>query len=248
MRWQPEEKERFVRTVFDTIAPRYDFMNRVITGGAWCLWQRAFRRHAGLGPGDRVLDVGCGTGDLTLLAARLVGPQGRVVGVDLSPEMLAVARRKVERAGLAERIELAAANALDLPFPAAAFDAVISGFVLRNLADLDRGLAEMARVLRPGGRAAILEVSHPRHPLVALPFRLYFTRLVPLLGAWAARGWRGPVAPYAWLPASWRSFPDAAALAARMRAAGFAAVHWLPLTGGIACLHLAEKGVHAPGR
>ncbi len=243
MTWQPREgeKERFVHALFDTIAPHYDLMNLVMTMGAWKLWQRAFARHAGLRPGDRVLDVGCGTGDLCLLAARRVGPGGRVTGVDISEEMLAVGRRKVAEAGLADRVELLRANALDLPFPDRSFDVVTSGFVLRNLADLPRALAEMVRVLRPGGRAAILELSHPPNPLVRIPFRFYFTRVVPLLGAWAARGWTGPVAPYAWLPVSWRAFPDAPRLAGMMREAGFAEVRWLPLTGGIACLHVAEK-------
>lgn len=239
--WQPHEKERFVRALFDTIAPRYDLMNLVMTLGAWRVWQGAFLRHGGLRPGDRVLDVGCGTGDLCLLAARQVGPGGRVTGVDIAEEMLAIARRKVARAGLSDRVALLAANGLDLPFPDGSFDVVTSGFVLRNVGDLRRALAEMARVLRPGGRAVVLELSHPSHPLVRVPFRLYFTRVVPLLGLWAARRWRGPVAPYAWLPVSWKDFPDARGLADRMAAAGFGQVRWIPLTGGIACLHVACK-------
>lgn len=241
-----KDKEQFVRTLFDAIAPYYDAMNLIMTAGAWRLWQRAFRRHAGVRPGDRVLDVGCGTGDLSLILAAAAGSSGHVTGVDISEEMLEVGRRKVARAGLSERVDLLPGNALDLPFPGGAFDVVASGFMLRNVADLPRALGEMARVLRPGGRAVLLELSHPPNPLVRVPFSLYFTRVVPLLGAWAARRWQGPVAPYAWLPVSWRAFPDAPGLAALLGAAGFAEVRWVPLTGGIACLHLARKAPQAP--
>jgi len=236
-----EEKVRAVRDLFDRIAERYDLVNRVMTLGMDVGWRRRTVRELRLPAGALVADLACGTGDLCLLAARRVGPEGRVTGVDISEEMLAVGRRKVAEAGLADRVDLLRANALDLPFPDRSFDVVTSGFVLRNLADLPRALAEMARVLRPGGRAVILELSHPTNPLVRVPFRFYFTRVVPLLGAWAARGWKGPVAPYAWLPVSWRSFPDAPRLAGMLREAGFAEVRWLPLTGGIACLHVAEK-------
>lgn len=230
-----------MRGLFDSIAPYYDAMNVIMTAGAWRAWQRAFRRHAGVRPGESVLDVGCGTADLCLILAELVGPSGRVTGVDISEEMISVGRRKVERARLADRVELRHGNALDLPFPDGSFDAVTSGFVLRNVADLPRALSEMARILRPGGRAVILELSHPANPLVRWPFTLYFTRVVPLLGAWAARRWQGPVAPYAWLPVSWRAFPDAPGLARMLAAAGLTDARWLPLMGGIACLHLARK-------
>lgn len=230
-----------MHSLFDSIAPYYDAMNLIMTAGAWRAWQRAFRRHNGVRPGERVLDVGCGTADLCLILAGQVGPSGRVTGVDISEEMLSIGRRKVERAHLAERVELMAGNALDLPFPDAAFDVVTSGFVLRNVADLPRALSEMARVLRPGGRAVVMELSHPSNPLVRWPFTLYFSRVVPLLGAWAARRWRGPVSPYAWLPVSWRAFPDAAGLARLMPGAGFADARWVPLMGGIACLHIARK-------
>lgn len=236
-----QDKERFVRTLFDSIAPYYDAMNLIMTAGSWRLWQSVFRRRNGIGAGDRVLDVGCGTGDLSLIAAGQVVPSGRVTGVDISEEMLAVARRKVCKAGLEERVDVVEGNALDLPFPAASFDVVISGFVLRNVVDLDRALEEMARVVRPGGRVAVMELSHPPNPLVRLPFTLYFTRVVPLLGAWAARRWQGSVAPYAWLPVSWRGFPDAPALADRLRAVGFENISWIPLSCGIACLHIGIR-------
>ncbi len=238
---EEEEKERFVRDLFDRIARRYDLMNRIMTAGAWHVWLRAFGRHAVVRPGDLVLDVGCGTADLCLLMASRLGSGGRVTGVDISEEMLAVGRRKVAASPWADRIHLRTGNALDLPFADASFDLVTSGFMLRNVADLDRALREMNRVTRPGGRVALLELSHPTNRLIRGPFALYFQNVVPLLGRWAARRSRSDVAPYEWLPISWRAFPDAPGLAARLAAAGWAGVRCVPLTGGIACLHLAEK-------
>lgn len=238
---QGEEKERFVKGLFDTIARQYDAMNLIMTAGFWRAWQATFRGFNGVQPGDRVLDVGCGTADLCLILAGQVGPAGRVVGLDLSENMLAVGRHKVERSGCADRVELIQGNALELPFPDGSFDVVTSGFMLRNVADLARALREMARVVRPGGRVVTLELSHPRQPLLRAPFRLYMERAIPLMGAWAAKRSRGPIAPYAWLPASWRGFPDAPGLARMLEEAGLTSVEYRPLTGGIACLHRAER-------
>ncbi len=234
-------KEEFVHRLFDAIADRYDLMNRVLTAGVWGRWLGAFRRAAVPPAGGTALDVGCGTADLTLIMAEAVGPGGRVVGLDLSEAMLAVARRKVRRRGLEGRVALVRGNALDLPFPADSFDLVASGFVLRNVAHLPRALEEMARVTRPGGRVVVLELSHPPLALVRVPFELYFRRVVPLLGRWAARRLPGPVAPYDWLPLSWESFPDAPSLAALFRESGLADVEYRFLTGGIACLHWGRK-------
>lgn len=228
----PQDKQAFVEGLFTRIAPRYDLMNLLMTGGCWRLWQRAFERQAGIGPGDRVLDVGCGTAELSILMAGRRG--ARVVGIDLSPGMLEVGRRKVERAGLGDRIELSEGNALDLPFADAGFDAVASAFVMRNVADLDRALAEMHRVVRPGGRLAVMELSHPPNALVRVPFWLYFQAVPPLLGSWARDA-------YSWLPRSLRTFPDAAGLVARLQRAGWADVGYRRLTGGIVCLHTARR-------
>ena len=245
--WQVEptaveaaDKAVFIPTLFDRIARHYDLMNLLMTAGVWRLWQRAFRRGAGIGPGQRVLDVGCGTAELSLLLARLTGPAGAVVGVDVSAGMLAVGRRKVAASRAAARIELLEGDALALPFADGAFDAAASAFVMRNVADLDLALREMARVVRPGGRIAVLELSHPTAPLVRGPFLFYFRRLLPLLGTWATRAGL-PVAPYAWLPRSLETFPGAEAFAARLSAAGFAGVRFTRLSAGIVCLHTALR-------
>lgn len=216
-------------------------MNRVMTAGIWGVWLRAFRRAAALPRGGVALDVGCGTADLTLILAEQAGPEGRVVGVDLSAPMLAVGREKVRRRGRQLTVTLVQANALELPFPEGSFDLVTSGFMLRNVADLPRALAEMVRVARPGGRVLILELSHPPLALVRVPFELYFRKMVPLLGRWAARRMPGPVAPYDWLPLSWEQFPDAPMLAGLLEGAGLVDVQYRLLTGGIACLHWGRK-------
>ncbi len=216
-------------------------MNRVLTAGVWGAWLRAFRRLAAPPVGGTALDVGCGTADLTLILAEEAGPSGRVVGIDLSAAMLAVGRAKVRRRSFQDRIALVRGNALDLPFPDGSFDLVASGFVLRNVADLRRALAEMTRVTRPGGRVVTLELSHPPLALVRVPFRLYFRHVVPLLGRWAARRLPGPVAPYDWLPLSWETFPDAPGLAALLAGSGLVDVEYRRLTGGIACLHRGRK-------
>lgn len=231
------DKEVFIRRTFDAIAHRYDLMNMVMTAGAWRYWQWQFKRRNGVRAGHRVLDVGCGTADLCLLMGSQVGTTGRITGLDLSPEMLAVGRRKVERSAFRDRIRLVQGNALALPFSKGSFDVVTSGFVMRNVADLERALAEMVRVTRPGGRVVIIELSHPVSPLIRFWYRFYFSRIVPLMGSWAGGKSTDPFSPYSWLPASLHGFPDASGLAALMTRTGLADVSYSLLSGGIACLH-----------
>ena len=214
-----------VRTMFDRIAPVYDAMNRAMTLGLDRRWRRLAAR-AVVRRGEKILDACCGTGDLAL-AGRAAG--GDVVGVDFSEAMLARARRK------APEMEWVQADAAALPFPDESFDAVTVGFGIRNLADLEGGLRELARVLKPGGRLGCLEITRPRGILRPF-FRVWFDGLVPAAGKVLPGG-----AAYSYLPASVRRFPGPEDLAAAMRRAGFGQVSWRLLGGGIVALHVATK-------
>ena len=214
-----------VRRMFDRISPVYDLMNRVMTAGLDRRWRRA-TVAAVVRPGDQVLDACCGTGDLAVEASRA---GARVVGLDFSGEMLARARRK------SSAVEWVEGDVLALPFEDGAFDAVTVGFGIRNVADLDAGLAELARVVRPGGRLGCLEITRPRGLLRPF-FRLWFDRIVPLLGKVLPGG-----AAYTYLPASVRRFPGPEDLAAALDRAGFGAVSWRLFGGGIVALHVGTR-------
>jgi demethylmenaquinone methyltransferase / 2-methoxy-6-polyprenyl-1,4-benzoquinol methylase len=213
-----------VRSMFDRIAPVYDFMNRVMTAGLDRRWRRAAAR-AVVAEGDRVLDACCGTGDLAL-AAR--GEGGQVTGLDFSERMLERARRK------SDEIEWVQGDLLALPFADGSFDAATVGFGIRNVDDLELGLRELRRVLRPGGRLAVLEITRPRGLLRPF-FRLWFDVLVPLAGKILPGG-----AAYTYLPASVRRFPGPQDLGGVFAAAGFEGVRWELMAGGIVALHVAE--------
>ena len=223
-----------VRGMFDRIAGVYDLMNSAMTAGMHHSWRERAVDRAEVGPGSDALDLCCGTGDLTLALRRRIGPDGRVVGSDFSEPMLELARQKSAQESLP--VELGWADALELPYGDASFDAVTIGFGARNLADLDRGLAEMARVLRPSGRLVILEITRPRREPLAGFYSVWFDRIVPLLGSVA-----GDPDAYSYLPESVRSFPEPEELAARMDAAGFESIRWLLLAGGIIAIHSAAK-------
>jgi demethylmenaquinone methyltransferase / 2-methoxy-6-polyprenyl-1,4-benzoquinol methylase len=220
-------EEGQVRAMFDRIARVYDLMNSVMTAGLHHRWRERAADLAALAPGGRALDVASGTGDLAVELERRVGPAGTVVGSDFSEPMLDVARRK----STAVRWEWA--NALDLPYPDDGFDAATVGFGARNFSDLDRGLAEMARVVRPGGRVVVLEITVPRRPPLSTFFSVWFDRGVPALGKLA-----GDPDAYAYLPSSVKRFPGPEALAERMHGACLVDVRWILTAGGIIALHV----------
>jgi demethylmenaquinone methyltransferase / 2-methoxy-6-polyprenyl-1,4-benzoquinol methylase len=215
-----------VQRMFDRIAPVYDAMNRVMTAGLDRRWRRITVEQV-VRKGDRVLDACCGTGDLAI-AAEARGAD--VVGLDFSEAMLERARSK------SREIEWVRGDVLALPFDDASFDGVTVGFGVRNVDDLEAGLRELRRVLRPGGRIGILEITRPRGALAPF-YRLWFDRVVPAIGRAVPGG-----AAYTYLPASVRRFPAPEELAALLEDAGFAAVRFRLFAGGIVALHVAEAG------
>jgi demethylmenaquinone methyltransferase / 2-methoxy-6-polyprenyl-1,4-benzoquinol methylase len=222
--------ESDVREMFDGIAPVYDRMNTLMTFGSDGRWRSAAVHAANLQSGDRVVDVACGTGKLAVALADVVGPFGRVVGVDLAPRMIDLAR--AAQPALVQ-LEFRVANALALPFDDAAFDAATIGFGMRNLADFEAGFRELARVVRPGGRVVCLELSVPWPLWWGRLFHGSFRRVAPVMGA--VFGHRDA---YRYLPSSLDGFPDPNDLAATMRAAGLADVTFRRLGLGSVALHV----------
>ena len=211
--------------MFDRISPVYDVMNHAMTAGLDRRWRRLAAETA-VRPGDAVLDACCGTGDLAIAAERA---GGRVTGLDFSEQMLVRAR------GKSDSVEWVLGDVTALPFDDASFDAVTVGFGIRNVPDLEAGLAELARVLRPGGRVACLEITRPEGMLKPF-FRLWFDGLVPLAGKILPGG-----RAYSYLPASVRRFPGPSDLAAAFGRAGFDGVGWRLMGGGIVALHVGTK-------
>jgi demethylmenaquinone methyltransferase/2-methoxy-6-polyprenyl-1,4-benzoquinol methylase len=222
--------------MFDRIAGLYDGLNTVMTAGLHHAWRRRAVDLAAVRPGDRVLDVATGTGDLALELSRRVAPGGEVVASDFSERMLELAREKARTAtpGLAA-IRFEAGNALMLPYPDDAFQAATVGFGARNFADLEQGLREMVRVVRSGGHVVILEITTPTRPPLSTFFKLWFDRVVPVLGRLA-----GQEQAYSYLPASVRRFPVPEELAATMSRCGLRGIRYVLTAGGIVAIHVGE--------
>ena len=221
--------------MFDRIAPRYDLLNRLLSLGTDLSWRRRALDLARLGERGCALDVGTGTGDFALALLARSPRSATVTGVDISPGMLEIAERRAAKAAVAARYERLIASVESLPFAERTFDVAMAGFVIRNVADIPRGLREMRRVLRPGGRAVILDLHTPRNPTVRRLYRSYSLispRLAAALGS-------DPEA-YRYLPRSIEAFYDPEALAALMRNAGFTQVRFERLTFGIAAIHVGE--------
>jgi demethylmenaquinone methyltransferase/2-methoxy-6-polyprenyl-1,4-benzoquinol methylase len=223
--------------MFGEISRRYDLLNHILSFNLDVSWRRRAALAACSKPGLRVLDLCGGTGDLSIAIARGSAPPSLVVCCDFSRPMLARAAWKFVRAGLGEFCAAVLGDALRLPFRDGSFDAVTVGFGVRNLADMSAGFREILRVLAPGGRLVVLEFSRPSGPLLSRAYAFYLNSVVPRLGD-GASGRRGP---YLYLARTIGDFPEPDLLAGTIREAGFAAVGWQPLTGGIVCVHTALK-------
>jgi demethylmenaquinone methyltransferase/2-methoxy-6-polyprenyl-1,4-benzoquinol methylase len=230
------EHARRVREMFATIAARYDLLNHLLSGNIDKRWRRAVAKalFATLSQGEaRILDVACGTGDLSLTL--FASGKAQIIGLDFCRPMLDIAQSKAARSGFT--VPFVEGDALNLPFRDSSFEAATIAFGLRNLASVEAGFKELLRVLKPGGRVAVLEFSKPNAPLLRSAFKLYFTKLLPLFGGLIS----GSKSAYQYLPESVSRFPDQAGLANLMRQAGFEQVAFRNLTGGIAALHSGTR-------
>jgi demethylmenaquinone methyltransferase/2-methoxy-6-polyprenyl-1,4-benzoquinol methylase len=225
-------EEPQVRAMFDRIAGVYDRMNSVMTVGLHHRWRARAADLAALAPGARALDVACGTGDLALELSRRVGPGGEVVACDFSEQMLELARAK---AADQPTVRVEWANALELPYRDDEFAAATVGFGVRNFSDLERGLSELVRVVRPGGKVVILEMTTPTRPPLSTFFRVWFDRIVPLLGRFAGDG-----DAFTYLPRSVQRFPGPRELAATMERCGLHKIRYVLTAGGIIAIHVGE--------
>ncbi|MEO8732691.1 MAG: bifunctional demethylmenaquinone methyltransferase/2-methoxy-6-polyprenyl-1,4-benzoquinol methylase UbiE [Flavobacteriales bacterium] len=227
-------KREQVERMFDSISPKYDLLNRLCSLGTDQGWRRKVIRNLGKESVDRLLDVATGTADLAIMGAKVAK---QITGADISSGMLSVGRVKVQKADLADRITLVQADAAELPFPDASFDAITVAFGVRNFEDLPRGIAGMARVLRPGGRLFVLEFSKPQRTPFKQLFRFYFHRVMPIIGRMVSKD----NAAYSYLPESVDAFPQGKAFEDILRQQGLREVRSTLLTFGVATLYTARK-------
>lgn len=234
---QSKSKEQHVHSVFESIAPKYDLMNDLLSFRRHKAWRAFTMRKMDVKPGTTAIDLCCGTCDWTIALARKSGT-GKMVGLDFSRNMLEIGRQKIDRDGLGERISLIHGNAMELPFEDDRFDYATIGFGLRNVPDLKQVLKEMQRVVKPGGQVVCLELSKPIWQPFKSVYYFYFERILPMLGKLFAKRYE----QYKWLPESLKAFPDLNQLAEIYRELGLRNVRAYPLTGGIAALHIGTKG------
>ncbi len=231
------EKAQRVADVFHSVAARYDLMNDLMSGGIHRLWKRFTIELSGVRPGNKVLDIAGGTGDLTRKFSKLVGPQGEVVLADINDSMLKVGRDRLLDLGVAGNVRFVQADAEALPFPDNHFDCITIAFGLRNVTHKDRAIASMLRVLKPGGRLLVLEFSKPGNKLLSKAYDQYSFRLLPLMGKLVTNDSES----YRYLAESIRMHPDQETLKAMMVEAGFARVTYHNMTGGVVALHRGIK-------
>lgn len=237
-----EEKEEYVRSLFDQIAENYDAMNQVMSAGRWESWHREFVKHTNLKPGGHNLDVACGTGDLSMLTAAQVAPDGRVTGIDFSEGMLEVGRRRVAQTTYRDMITLQWGNAMDLQFEDNTFDGATMGWAMRNVKSIPTTLSEIYRVLKPGARFVCLEAARPYSKLINLGFFLYWKTMLPLIDWLVVKtGRKAKVRPYTYLSRSLDNYPMPHELEGMFRQAGFKETGYQLMMMGTVAIHYGTK-------
>ena len=239
---QFEGKEEYVKDVFEEIAGYYDRMNGIMSMGMVRGWHRFMFKKAGDIRGAKVCDVGCGTGEISFMAAERVGPDGWVCGVDLTPGMIAMAKRKMEEKGLPE-VDFRVGDALDMEFPDGTFDLVTSGYMLRNVTDIQKAVDEMFRILRPGGKVVVAELSMPENRVVRWAHNIYVFRIVPIFGRRYDKGKKidGRESAYEWLMSSREGFPHGDDMVKVFRKAGFSDARFYSRTFGAVNIYCGTK-------
>ena len=232
------DKQQRVQRMFSSAAHRYDVNNTVLSFGRHFSWKRRAVEAARVQAGQKVIDLCSGTADMAILLSGKAGPAGKVVALDLNPEMLEIGKAKIDRAGISQRIDCVIGNMEHLNFPDHTFHAATVGFGIRNTARMDRAFEEMCRVLKPGGRGVCLEFSRPPSGIIRWGYNLYSFSLLPVLGRWISGDRTGI---YHYLPESIRKFPDQETLRGIMLKAGFSRVEYINLSGGIVALHIGVK-------
>lgn len=237
-----ERKEKYVHEVFESIAGNYDFMNVLMTWGMLGSWQKLVMKKTELGPGDKGLDVCCGTGEMTYQQAEIVGPFGQAVGLDFSANMLEAARAKMGEHPQCN-VQFVEGDALALPFPDESFNAATSGFALRNVSDIPLAIREMARVVEVGGKVVCIDVSRPSFPPARAFFNFYYFKVVPWLGSHlvSADTISNGFPAYTWLAESLRTFPPRHEIAQMFRDAGLTAVEVRPVGFGASTIYSGIK-------
>ncbi|BCL83481.1 demethylmenaquinone methyltransferase [Ktedonobacteria bacterium brp13] len=230
-------KRTYVKGLFGRIAGVYDLMNRLMSLGLDIYWRKRAARYLALATGETGLDLGAGTADLSISVIHNSGPGTKMIGMDITPEMLAVGRKKLKRMGLEDRIDLRVGDAEHIDLPDNSVDGCCSAFTVRNLTNLHQGFSEMLRVVRPGSRVLCLEISHPPGKIFGGLFYLYFYKLAPLFGTIIGKAFE----EYNYLPNSLTTFPKAPELKTIMEEAGLSNVHYYYLNGGIVAIHVGTK-------
>jgi len=232
-------KRPYVQRLFGRIARVYDLMNRLMSLGLDVYWRKRAARYLALATGETGLDLGAGTADLSISVIRHSGPDTKMIGMDITPEMLEVGRAKLTRLGLQNRIQLRVGDAEHIDLPDNSVDGCCSAFTVRNLTNIRQGFSEMLRVVRPGGRVVCLEISHPPGKIFGTLFYLYFYKLAPLFGTILGKAFE----EYNYLPNSLTTFPDAPSLKKIMEEAGWSDVRFYRLQGGIVAIHVGTKSL-----